>query len=134
MDKTNPMGKKLPGKLNVAEEEIAGKNRKQLGNEVRGEPDEWDRKNIQNFINLFEKAWPGQIAKLKSEYDVELALSGRTKDYSEISKDSEMRLSMWLPGGLQDVLEQAYPSFWTNKKHLAWFLSNWPIFKGSPKH
>ena len=126
--------KKLPGKLTVSEDEIAGKNRKQLGQEIQGDPDEWDRKNIQNFIDLFERAFPGQIAKLKSDYAVELALSGRTKDFSEISKASEMRLSMWLPGGLQEVLEQAYPSIWTNKKHLSWFLKEFPQFKGAPRH
>jgi hypothetical protein len=122
------------GTAKVEASEIKGLSRKQLGEAQGGDPDEWDIKNIQAWIDLYEKAYPGQIRKVQQDMAVELALSGRTKDYGEISNQSETRLVMTMPGNLQEVLQRAYPSVWTNPKHLAWFLRHFPQFKAAPKY
>lgn len=113
---------------------LAKLNAKGKGKDIQGDPDEWDYKNIQAWLALYEKAYPGRIRKMSDDIKVELALSGRTKDFGEIDANSELRLSMWLPADLQEIMEAAYPTFWTNKKHLAWFLNHFPVFKSAPKH
>jgi hypothetical protein len=131
------MAKQDPIKSTLSDQEkseLGSKSMKDIGKSIGSDPDEWDIKNIQAWLDFYEKAYPGRIAAMKKDIEVELALSGRTKDYGEISKDSEMRLSMWLPAGLEEIFEIAYPSFWTNKEHLAWFLRHFPQFRGAPKH
>lgn len=106
---------------------------KEQGQQIGGNPDEWDYKNIKQLIDSYEQAYPGRLKKMKEDVVVEAALSGRTKDYGEISKDSEMRVAFWLPEDLQMVIERGYPSIWTNKKHATWFIKKFPIFMRAEK-
>lgn len=131
------MGKKLGIKANIGSSSeantLAKKGKKELGKDITDMPDAWDVKNIQTLIDTYEKAYPGRLGRMAQDYKVELALSGRSKDYGLISKDSDMRTAFWLPEDLQQVIEAAYPSLWTNKRHLAWFVKNFPIFRTAPK-
>lgn len=116
-----------------AEESKLGKmSVKEKGKAIGGTPDEWDKKNIQDLIDSYDKAYPGRLKAMKSDVDVETALSGRTV-HGEISKESELRVGFWLPEDLQMVMEQGYPSLWTNKKHAQWFMNNFKIFRRSEK-
>jgi hypothetical protein len=113
--------------------DISKLSKKEMGKAVSGNPDAWDKKNIESLIDSYEMAYPGRLRRMKEDVDVELALSGRTDKFGEISKLSEFRSTMWLPADLQEVLERSYPSLWTNKDHQVWFLQNWPIFKRAEK-
>jgi hypothetical protein len=102
-------------------------SKKEQGKAIGGDPDDWDRQNIQQFIDMFEVYKPGLIRKMRQDVDVEMALSSTNK-YAEVSKDSGMRRAFWLPDELSAVLEMGYPSFWTNPKHARWFIRHFPQF------
>lgn len=106
---------------------------KEKGQQVGGNPDEWDYKNLVMLIESYEQAYPGRLKKMKEDVVMEARLSGRTKDYGVISEESEMRVAFWLPEDLQMVIEKGYPSFWTNKKHAAWFIKKFPLFMRADK-
>jgi hypothetical protein len=97
-----------------------------------GNPDEWDFKNLQTIIDLYNKAFPGRLNSMKNGVLTENAIGG-DNEYGELSKDSGFRKTMWMPADLQQVIEAGYPSIWTNQKHLTWFLKRFPIFKRSKK-
>jgi len=105
---------------------------KEKAKAIGGNPDEWDYKNLKTIIDLYDKAYPGRLKAMKTDVDVENALSGRDK-FGLLSKDSDFRASMWMPADLQVVIEKGYPTLWTNNKHIAWFLKRFPIFKRSEK-
>lgn len=113
--------------------QMSKKSRKEIGKEIGGNPDEWDQKNLQRLIDTYEKAFPGRLKRMKEDERVEAALSNRTKDFGVISKESDLRVAFWMPEDLQEVIERGYPSLWTNKKHIAWFLKRFPLFKRSEK-
>jgi hypothetical protein len=106
---------------------------KEVGQNIGGNPDKWDYENLKKLIDTYDKAFPGRLKKMKEDVMIEAALSGRTKDYGVISKDSDMRVGFWLPEDLQQVIERGYPSFWTNKKHAAWFIKKFPLFMRAEK-
>ena len=131
------MAKKKALQSNAAssgEETAMGKKSlKEQGKDIGGDPDEWDRKNLEMIIEIYRKAFPGRLESMANDVKVEAALSGRTKDFGEISKDSELRVGFWLPEDLQAVIERGYPSLWTNKKHAQWFMNNFKEFRRSEK-
>lgn len=108
---------------------LTKKSAKQLGKEQQGNPDEWDYKNLQTIIDIYDKSHPGVLDHMETDYKVQYALSGRNK-YGVISDASEHRLGMWMPADLEQVISAGYPSLWTNQKHLEWFLKKFPRFKG----
>lgn len=123
------MKKKKAITPNFTAEEIGKRSQKEIGKDIGSVPDEWDYKNLKVLIESYEKAYPGILRKLESDAKVELALSTRDNTYSVFNKESEGRKMMWLPQELQEVLEAAYPSLWTNKDHLHWFLKRFPQFR-----
>lgn len=102
-------------------------SRKEIGKAQGGNPDSTDEKWITTWIDMYEKAYPGRIRRMSNDVATEVALSDINK-FAEVSKDSGMRRSFWLPADLQEVLEASYPSFWTNPKHAAWFCRKFPQF------
>lgn len=105
-------------------------SRKEIGKGIGSNPDDWDYRNIATLVEIYDKAHPGRIKRMKSDYDVEYALSARGA-HGVVASQSDTRLAMWLPGDLQEVLERGYPSIWTNKKHLRWFLRKFPQFRAT---
>lgn len=124
-------------KLNVESDsdisQLKKLSKKELGKNTNGNPDEWDYKNLKVLIDSYNKAYPGRLKKMAEDYRTEYRLSGRN-EFGVVSKDSDMRFAMWMPADLQGVIEAAYPSFWVNKKHMAWFISKFPIFGASDKY
>jgi len=116
--------------LNLSSSEdtkFAKLSKKEQGQAIGGDPDDWDRQNIQQFIDMFEHYKPGLIRRMRTDVDTEIALSG-TNRYAEVSKDSGMRRAFWLPDELSAIIELGYPSFWTNPKHARWFIRHFPQF------
>lgn len=127
------LGKPKKSLLSPAEEQVVKKmSKKELGKSIHGNPDEWDRKNLEVLINSYEQAHPGRLTKMASDYKVERALSTRN-DYGVVSEQSNARFVMWMPEDLQKVIQKGYPSIWTNERHLHWFLKRFPIFRASEK-
>lgn len=130
------MGKKKAISLNVASSDEASRlsklSRKEQGKQIRDNPDEWDVKNIQVLIGSYEKAYPGRLKRMYHDMKIEYAASGRD-EYGVVAGQSDSRLAMWMPEDLQEALERVYPSIWTNKKHLIWFLKNFPTFRAAEK-
>ena len=112
--------------------QMAKKSRKEQGRAIRGNPDAWDFKNITVLVDSYEKAYPGRIKRMSTDARTEYALSGRNK-FGVVAGQSDTRLMMWMPGDLMEALERVYPSIWTNKKHLIWFLKNFPTFRAVEK-
>ena len=112
--------------------------KKEQGQSIGGAPDDWDEKNIQEFLTLFEQStislpngsiMTGKqiISKMRIDVETEMALSDTDK-FATISKDSDMRKAFWLPDQFSAILEVAYPSLWTNPAHTRWFIRKFPIF------
>lgn len=127
---------KLGPSLNPSSSEfskLAKMSQKKLGDsQSAAMPDDWDFSNIEQALGRFEHENPGLIAKMFNDLCVELALSG-------IGKHAELgdgfRKGFWLPAkprkrgfDLQKWMEQAYPSFWRNEKHMRWFMRKFPQF------
>lgn len=102
-------------------------SRKGLGKDIGGNPDATDEKWLTIWIDMYEKAYPGQIRRMGTDVATEMALSPLNK-HAEISKDSGMRKAFWLPNDLQQVIEASYPSFWTEPRHAQWFCDKFPQF------
>lgn len=102
-------------------------SKKELGKSIGGNPDATDEGWIKTWVELYEKAFPGQIRRMSNDVATEIALSNVDK-HAVVNKDSGMRKAFWLPENLQEVLEAAYPSFWTNPKHAQWFCDHFPQF------
>lgn len=96
-------------------------SKKELGKQIGGMPDEWDRKNLEVIINLYDKTFSGRLKRMKHDIDFEQALKKH-------NPDSDRHDGMWMPADLQEVIEAAYPSFWTNVRHKRWFLEKFPVF------
>ena len=126
------MGKKRGPKplLNISSAEdvkLSKMSKKERGKSIGSDPDDWDKNNIQQFIDMFEAYKPGLLRRMRQDVEVQMALSNIDK-YATISKDSDMRRAFWLPDELSAVLEIGYPSFWTNPKHARWFIRHFPHF------
>jgi hypothetical protein len=117
---------KKPIELNVSSSDETNQlkklSKKEIGKQISGNPDNWDFKNLSTIIDLYKKTFPGRLDRMKHDVDVEVALSPK-----ETTMDRHD--GMWMPADLQEVLEAAYPSFWTNRKHKSWFLRKFPVFK-----
>lgn len=123
--------------LNVSSSDEASKlkklSKKEIGKNIGGDPDDWDYNNIKVLMDSYEKAYPGRLQRMSNDYRLEYALSGRDK-YGIVSGDADRRLVMWMPADLEQVVSASYPSLWTNKKHMAWFIRRFPIFAAADKY
>lgn len=95
-------------------------------------PDKWDEQNIEEALGRFEHENPGLILRMYNQVCTEMALSGIKKN-ADLGQG--LRKGFWLPsarkkGGfdLQRWMEQAYPSFWRDKRHMEWFMRKFPQF------
>lgn len=91
-------------------------------------PTEWDRKNIQNLLNQYEAAFPGQIAWCTKKSREE---TSRVRKLNAIAKSAkqptfERRFSM--PQPLLIELKKAYPMIISDRYQFEWFMKNFPGF------
>jgi len=122
--------KGLSSQLNLnsaVDSAFAKMSRKEQGKAIGSNPDEIDEKWINIWVDMYNKAYPGRLKKMARDVRNEIIASDITK-HAELSKDSALRKGFWLPQDLCDVLEKAYPSFWTNQQHADWFCRKFPIF------
>lgn len=88
-------------------------------------PDEEDRKNIVNFISLYDKIrpypHPESIGRCIEESLEEINNS------PNIRKDGMTR-RMSVPAAFKEGIEEAYPDLFSDKAKLNWFLENFPAF------
>jgi len=94
--------------------------------DIIGMPDEWDRKNLRALILNYEKEFPGKIAAAIKQAREQVALDN-TK-FAVASNESNMRHVLELPADLAHRIEQAYPTMFRDKQHLAWFIKNFKAF------
>lgn len=126
------MVKKNPVNLNpssLADVTLAKLSVKERGKAMaNGEmPDDWDFENITNALRKFEHLHPGLIDRIGADVDREVRASGITK-HAMLSNDSAFQKGFWLPVGMMDWMEMAYPTFWANERHARWFMRKFSIF------
>jgi hypothetical protein len=103
-----------------------GKKKRALA--VSGQPDQSDIDNLNRLFSEYEKAHPGRFRRMKQDYDTSQSLREKPTLPKGINS-SELHMSFWLPQDLQQVMEQYWPTLWTNKAHVAWFVKHYPLFK-----
>lgn len=104
---------------------------------VVGMPDAFDKKNIQSLIRAYEATFPGRIKSIvDAEREDEKAEGhGGTFDpYLMKNKGSEMRKVLVMPAELVQELKTGYPTIFTDRKHFAWFVKNFPQFMVADKY
>lgn len=104
---------------------------------VVGMPDAFDKKNIQSLIRAYEQTFPGKIKYLVDgeKEDEEAYGHGGTFDpYLVKNKGSDMRKVLVIPAELVQELKKGYPTIFTDKKHFAWFVKNFPQFRVADKY
>ena len=130
------MKKKAPIQETVSSAEfskLTKLSQKELGDtQASSMPDDWDFENIEQALGRFEYDHPGLINKMYNDVCTEIALSGIKKN-ADLGQG--IRKGFWLPASpkknkfdLQKWMEQAYPSFWRDKKHMRWFMRKFPQF------
>lgn len=108
-------------------EAIAGSGKDFVEYDPVGLPDDVDRQNIVNIIRNFERAQPGVISAFAAQ-------ARRERDEQPVTflrpdmKNEVRRRVLTMPTGLLRQIEESYPLMFRNKKHLAWFKANFPIF------
>lgn len=126
------MVKKNPVNLNASsalDTEFAKMSVKERGKNMAlgGMPDDWDEKNIARELQKFEARNPGLIKRMAAQVAKEVQMTAISKD-AVIAKQTDLQRAFWLPAGLQEWMELAYPTFWHNKKHITWFCRHFEVF------
>lgn len=89
-----------------------------------GLPDMQDKLRIQLWVEEYEREHPGEFAFHRD------AARARLKDpkFGVIDDQSARRYLFELPTPFGNWLSQAYPLMFKDKKHLQWFVKNFPQF------
>lgn len=101
---------------------------KQRSKASYGKPDQSDIDNLNRLFHFYNKYNPGKLQKMQDNYRTQQALKEYTPKPKGV-KSSDMTMAFWMPQDLQQVVEQYFPTIWTNKEHLEWFLDHFPFFK-----
>lgn len=105
--------------------EIAGDKKKFTNYDPIGLPDTKDVENIKAMIRNHELAKPGEIGAFVREAK---AIKDNNLNKFGSTADKSLRRVLTMPTGLLRMIEESYPLMFTNKKHLAWFVKNFPMF------
>lgn len=98
-----------------------------------GLPDEADYKNICVMIRNFKKKNPGELEMIAAAAHEKRKAA--FNDFSSTDRgEMNMRHVFTMPVELLKKIELSYPLMFTNKKHMAWFRKNFPIFSASRKY
>lgn len=101
-----------------------------LGDAV-GMPDNEDFEWISARIRDFEERYPGELKRIQAE-TIRQRQENKNNDFNIVSKESARRQVMSLPYELYIPFKKAYPTIFgkhRSKKHVAWFLRKFPVFK-----
>jgi len=115
-------------KLGADEEYFVGKAMKERAAAVQGEPDQTDIDSINRLLSEYEKAHPGRLEAMRKDYQMQKA-AGETLPKPQGIKSDDLKMAFWMPKDLMEVFEKYWPTIWTNRKHMEWFLENYPGFK-----
>lgn len=123
------MGKK--NKLSILsdadEASLKGLSNKKRAVAVDGKPDQTDIDNLTILFETYNKAQGGRLMRMMKQNAVERSLNNIA--ITEKPIDTAAQLSFWMPKDLQEVVEEYWPTIWTNKAHLRWFLGHFPGFR-----
>lgn len=108
-----------------------------------GMPDESDKRNITNLINIFKdtvfpvydtkmtgRQWINyevRQSKQANQLDGEVSQSSRG-DGMKI-KETDMRIGTAMPNLLWHEISEAYPAMFRDKDMTYWFIKNFPEFR-----
>lgn len=115
---------------------------------VVGSPDNWDKKNVEALVKTFANTtftvpigdensptititgaqWirDGQ-AEARERHQIDGSLKGN--EFGLKDKQTDTRVLCTVPKPLQMKLVQGYPTLFKDKKHLLWFVKNFPCFR-----
>lgn len=116
--------KKLSVLSDADEALLAKKSKKERAIAVTGQPDATDFNNLVALFEMYDKTTGGLLRRMIKQNKVERALNNRTTVEAPI--DSAENLSFFMPKDLQEYVEKYWPTLWTNKDHLRWFLKKFP--------
>lgn len=123
-------GNKRPrlSKLSDQDEAALGKlSRKERSKAVIGKPDNTDRDNLVRLFETYDAYTDNRLRKFLETVRVERVANGRNE--KEKSVDTAENLAFAMPKDLQEEVEKYWPTIWTNKEHLRWFLKTFPMFR-----
>lgn len=127
MGKTNKLSK-----LSDADHEAFKKLSKKQKREViadktvvNGIPDQTDVDGLRILFETYDKATAGQLYRMMKQNEVERKLKSVPDEPVATAKT----LSFFMPQDLQEVVEEYWPTIWSNKEHLRWFLTYFPGFR-----
>lgn len=117
-------------KLGSDEEYFVGKSLKERAAAVQGEPDQTDIDNLNRLFSEYNRAHPGRLERMRKDAEMSRSIKERLpKPIVKGIDSNDLKPQAWFPGDLQEVLEKYWPSLWTNKAHMEWFLKHYPGFK-----
>lgn len=110
--------------------------------EAVGEPDDWDKKNIQTLIKNFERrkfqvegfVISGKkfiqmcVAESKRAHQLDGA-NARFNPKGIKSKEIDARVRLSLPVVLEAEISLAYPAMFKDNSQHEWFIKNFPQFR-----
>lgn len=119
-------------KLSSSDEQALSKlSAKKRSLAVDGQPDRSDIANLNRLFSEYNKAHPGRLERMRKDYATQKALKERTpKPVVKGINSNEMSIAFWMPADLQSIVEKYWPTLWTDKSHMEWFLRNYPGFAG----
>lgn len=107
--------------------------------EIMGNPDDWDKKNLQALIDKFCRTKftvEGQKISGKTYIDLVVAEARDSHQSSDVfnpknvkSKTTDMRALTTLPPELNKLILEAYPTMFRDVNHSRWFATNFPQFR-----
>jgi hypothetical protein len=113
--------------LSDSDEAALGKlSRKERAKAVSGKPDKTDVENLVRLFDTYDRVTGGRLRKMVDQNRLERALNHKG---SEQPVETAGNLSFFLPGDLLEEVEKYWPTLWTNKDHLRWFLKTFPMFR-----
>lgn len=101
--------------------------------DLRGQlPDEWDKKNIDEYIKTYNTAFP-----YPHEQSLQMALEEGEKIILKRKRKSRLgiapSLAIHLPIPFTIGLRKAYPVIFSDKGQFDWFIKNYPEFNLNKK-
>lgn len=105
-------------------------NGKASRQEVTGlTPDEWDRKNIQRLIEIYDETFPyPHVLSIKFQMDDARKTVEIDKRVATTKNNLGLSKAMSIPTPLHSQLKKGYPAIFSDPKQTRWFLRHFPIF------
>lgn len=106
---------------------------------VRGLPDEWDRKNIQSLIDVYDNVHPFPDPESIDMLTRGIRLKRKRQqidynDFNELGKETALRHTLSIPSSLLAEIKKGYPNIIKDKLQYRWFLKKFPRFRVSDRY